>query len=295
MKIGNAPASWGIEFADDERNPTWTQVLDECAAAGYAGIELGPIGYMPDDPAVLGDALAQRDLSLIGGNVFQPIHDPRTWDDVLAAARRTCTILAAHGARQFIIMDSISPKRVDTLGRADDAPQMTAQEWSAFVERIETIARMASEEFGLVPSIHAHAGGYCDFEHELDRIVDAIDETILKVCIDTAHATLAGMDPMAVTRRYATRISHVHLKDVDPHMKQRVIDEQIEFYTACALNLFCQIGDGEVEFAAFRKLLEDNAYDGWCVVEQDCAPDAKITKVEQAKANRKALEDAGYH
>ena len=33
------------------------------AAAGYDGIELGPIGFMPEDPAVLGDALARAGLS----------------------------------------------------------------------------------------------------------------------------------------------------------------------------------------------------------------------------------------
>ena len=54
IRIGNAPCSWGVEFADDPRNPPWQRVLDECRAAGYDGIELGPIGFMPEDPAVLG-------------------------------------------------------------------------------------------------------------------------------------------------------------------------------------------------------------------------------------------------
>ena len=58
IRIGNAPCSWGVEFASDPRNPTWQTVLKECAAAGYKGIELGPVGFMPEDPAVLADALA---------------------------------------------------------------------------------------------------------------------------------------------------------------------------------------------------------------------------------------------
>ena len=47
IKIGNAPCSWGVEFADDYRNPHWRTVLQECADAGYKGIELGPVGFMP--------------------------------------------------------------------------------------------------------------------------------------------------------------------------------------------------------------------------------------------------------
>ena len=42
IHIGNAPCSWGVEFAADPRNPDWRRVLSDCAAAGYRGIELGP-------------------------------------------------------------------------------------------------------------------------------------------------------------------------------------------------------------------------------------------------------------
>ncbi|MDP5360558.1 MAG: myo-inositol catabolism protein, partial [Paracoccaceae bacterium] len=70
IRIGNAPCSWGVEFANDPRNPGWRDVLRENAEAGYKGIELGPVGFMPEDPAILADALAEFDLELIGGVVF---------------------------------------------------------------------------------------------------------------------------------------------------------------------------------------------------------------------------------
>ena len=41
IRIGNAPCSWGVEFANDPRNPDWRNVLRDCAQAGYKGIELG--------------------------------------------------------------------------------------------------------------------------------------------------------------------------------------------------------------------------------------------------------------
>ena len=64
IKIGNAPCSWGVEWADDPRNPTWNTVLEECHQAGYSGIELGPVGFMPEDSGQLGDALAENSLEL---------------------------------------------------------------------------------------------------------------------------------------------------------------------------------------------------------------------------------------
>ena len=73
-----------------------------------------------------------------------------------------------------------------------------------------------------------------------------------------------------------------------------MISEGIEFYAACADNLFCQMGDGEVDFKAYRQLLQEIGYDGWCTVEQDCAPNAKDSKVEVARANRTYLAEAGF-
>lgn len=66
IKIGNAPCSWGVEFANDARNPDWQRVLEENAIAGYNGIELGPVGFMPEDPIVLSEALDQFNQELIG-------------------------------------------------------------------------------------------------------------------------------------------------------------------------------------------------------------------------------------
>src|SRR5437764_13222472 len=82
IPTANAPCSWGVEFGDDPRNPPWWKVLDDAKAAGYRGIELGPIGFMPENPAILGPALAERGLSLVGGVVFRPFHDPGRWDEV---------------------------------------------------------------------------------------------------------------------------------------------------------------------------------------------------------------------
>ncbi|MEP4291888.1 MAG: myo-inositol catabolism protein, partial [Rhizobiaceae bacterium] len=145
IRIGNAPCSWGVEFADDDRNPAWQSVLADCAAAGYKGIELGPVGYMPEDPAILSDALSEHDLTLIGGVVFRAFHDPEAWDDVMDGAVRTCKALVAHGAEHLVLIDSISPRRAPTAGRASEAEQMDKAEWIAYRDRIQTIAKIGTE------------------------------------------------------------------------------------------------------------------------------------------------------
>jgi inosose dehydratase len=180
IRIGNAPCSWGIEYASGEGYPVWSRVLDECKAAGYNGIELGPIGYMPEDPAVLGEALASRQLELIGGVVFRAFHDAAKWDDVMQASVRTCKALVAHGAKHLVLIDATSPRRTATAGRPAEAEQMDKAEWTAFAGRFRDIARMGTEEYGLDVSLHPHAAGFMDFEPEVERLLAEIDEKLLK-------------------------------------------------------------------------------------------------------------------
>lgn len=294
MKVGNAPCSWGVEFAGDPRNPTWRTVLKECAEAGYKGIELGPIGFMPEDPAVLGEALGAHGLTLTGGVLFRPFHDPDQWDELKSAAIRTCKSLAAHGSRNLVLIDSISPRRAPTAGRPHEAEKMSPAEWSGFRGRLAAIARMGSEEYGLTVGIHAHAAGFLDFEPELERLLEEVDESILKICFDTGHHSYAGYDPVAFVRRHVQRISYMHFKDIDPRVKARAIADRTGFYEACGQGIFCNLGMGDVDFPAVRQALVDGGFDGWCTVEQDCDPTLDVRPKDDARANREYLESIGF-
>ena len=294
IRIGNAPCSWGVEFAGDPRNPDWRQVLKECAQAGYKGIELGPVGFMPEDPAVLADALAEHDLQLIGGVVFRPYHDPAAWDEVLDATHRTARALKAHGAQHMVLIDSISPRRAPTAGRASEAEQMDRAKWQSFRDRIAESARIGTEEYGLTVGIHAHAAGFMDFEPELERLLDEVDERILKICFDTGHHSYAGFDPIAFMKRHMDRISYMHFKDIDPKVKASVIENRTGFYDACGQGIFCRLGQGDVDFAAVRQVLLDAGFQGWCTFEQDCDPTMDVTPMEDSRANREYLESIGF-
>ncbi|SPH17548.1 Inosose dehydratase [Defluviimonas aquaemixtae] len=294
IRIGNAPCSWGVEFADDPRNPTWPHVLKECAEAGYTGIELGPVGFMPEDPAVLREGLEENGLELIGGVVFRPYHDPDAWDDVLDATHRTARALTAHGARHMVLIDSISPRRAPTAGRAGEAEQMDKAEWTAYRDRIANSARIGAEEYGLTVGIHAHAAGFMDFEPELERLLGEVDENILKICFDTGHHSYAGFDPVAFMKKHIDRISYMHFKDIDPEVKARVIENRTGFYDACGQGIFCNLGEGDVDFPAVRQVLLDAGFAGWCTVEQDCDPTLNPDTLGDARRNRAYLESIGF-
>ena len=268
--------------------------MSQCAQAGYTGIELGPVGFMPEDPAILAEALDEHGLELIGGVVFRAFHDPAQWDDVMDGAVRTCKALVAHGAQHLVLIDSISPRRAPTAGRAYEAEQMDQAEWSAFRDRIATVAKLGAEDYGLTVGIHAHAAGFIDFEPELERLLDEVDDKILKICFDTGHHSYAGFDPVAFMKRHIDRISYMHFKDIDPDVKAKAIASRTGFYDACGQGIFCNLGQGDVDFPAVRQILLDHGFEGWCTVEQDCDPLLDPDTLGDATANRQYLKSIGF-
>jgi inosose dehydratase len=269
-------------------------VLKENADAGFTGIELGPVGYMPEEPTILAEALSEFNQELIGGVIFRAFHDPGAWGDVLDGSLRTCKALAAHGATRLVIIDSISPRRAPTAGRAAEAEQMDTAEWTSYRDRIATIAKIGAEEYGLSVGMHAHAAGFIDFEPELERLLDEVDEKILGVCFDTGHHSYAGFDPVAFMKKNISRINYMHFKDINPKVKASVIANRTGFYDACGQGIFCNLGDGDVDFPAVRQLLLDSDFDGWCTVEQDCDPAGDTSPVDDSKLNRAYLKSIGF-
>src|SRR4051794_36330548 len=128
IRVANAPTSWGVEDPDDPANPAWTAVVEEVAHAGYAGIELGPVGFMPEDAAVLRSELAKRELRLVAGFLFTPLETPQGVAAALAGARRTCALLAGGGATELVVIQGFTPERESAAGRRGAAAPLTDPE-----------------------------------------------------------------------------------------------------------------------------------------------------------------------
>ena len=101
IRVANAPCSWGVlEFEAPAAHAPAAQVLDEMAAAGYAGTELGDWGFLPTDPAALAADVQRRALSLVGAFVPIALARKDALDEGLERAVRTARLLAAVNAEQ---------------------------------------------------------------------------------------------------------------------------------------------------------------------------------------------------
>jgi inosose dehydratase len=293
LRIANAPTSWGVEDPEDGANPPWRQVLDQVAARGYAGIELGPPGYMPERPDLLRRELELRRLELVAGFLFEPLHTPAGRDRALEVAGRTCRLLAATGARHLVIIQGFTPERERAAGRPSAARPLRDGEWRALVDGVHDVARLAAERHGLLPCFHPHAGTAVEFEDEIERIAADTDPALVKLCIDTGHCAYAGVDPVALYRRHAERVVYFHLKDIDRGRLRAALARTLSFEQAVAARVFCPLGEGVVDFAGLRAALEEHGFVGWATVEQDRLPTDSGTPGEHAAASLAHLREVG--
>ena len=130
---------------------------------------------------------------------------------------------------------------------------------------------------------HHHMGTVIQSEAELDRLLADVPK--LWLLLDPGHLAFAGIDPVAVARRHAPRIAHVHLKSVRPAIAARVRNEGWSFCRAVTEGVFTIPGDGCVDFPALFAILATAGYHGWLVAEAEEDP-AKVPALPKARAAR---------
>ena len=292
-RIANAPCSWGVDFADRPENPDWRRVLDDAQAAGYEAIDLGPVGYFPTDIPRLQDELASRGLRLSAGGLFDALTEPAAYDAVVTKTRRTCEILNALNAPRLVIIDCVSAERGATAGRPAAARRLSDADWTAMMGRIGELARIARDDYGVRSTLHAHAGCFIEFEDEVDRAMQDLPEDLVGLCVDTGHAAYAGIDPVALIRRYGSRVRHMHLKTIDQTVYEACVSDGTDFFTSIARGIFCPLGRGMVDFAAVRNTLADIGYKGMAVVEQDVDPTSGASSLDNARESFAFLRSVG--
>ncbi|MDA0184045.1 sugar phosphate isomerase/epimerase [Solirubrobacter phytolaccae] len=269
IHLAGGPVSWGVDFADTPGNPVPDVVLDGIAAAGLGWMELGPVGYLPRDPGAARAALRARGLGAVGTFVFDDLHRPEARDTVLAAVDAALVAITATGGTRLVLIDRPDEARAATAGRSAAAPRLGSAAWEALIDVVRRAAERASAT-GVRAVVHPHAGGYVEFEDEIERLLEAVPAAEAGLCLDTGHALYAGSDPAELLTRHGARVEHLHLKDVDAQVRAR----ELGFWDAIAAGVFCPVGDGLLDLARVRAALATIGYSGFATVEQDRVPGA---------------------
>lgn len=275
MLIGNAPCSWGINYPTGNAY-SWQAYLDQVAAAGYRGTELGPFGFLPKDKAVLRRELEQRGLTLIGATHVHTFGDRSSAPELLATLRELAPIMAGLGAGHIVIMDESNWYPAGQEGVLDEAG------WQGLVETVREAQAVIETEFGLKASFHPHVGTAVERESQIDRL---LAESDIDLCFDTGHHAFWGQDPLAYMRKVWGRIAYMHLKNVDAAVRQRVLDGSLSIEASYGAGVMAPLPDGAVNIAEIMQFLAEKAFTGPVVVEQDVAENAVETPLQLAARN----------
>ena len=283
IRIGNAPCSWGsLEFEGLAGEPIgYQQMLDELVAAGYSGTELGDWGYMPTEPAVLRAELARRGVTMTGAFVPVAFRHAEAHADGVTRALRVARLLAAvadPASPPFLVLaddNGTDPARTQQAGRVTPDLGLSADEWLVFAQGVEAVARVVREETGLRTVFHHHCAGYVETPDETARLLDLTDPALVGLVFDTGHYVYGAGDDASVANglnRYAERIWYVHCKDCHPQVAAQARAAGWDYFTAVRHGVFCELGQGCVDFPAVLAWLRDRDYQGWITVEQDVLP-----------------------
>jgi inosose dehydratase len=300
IAIANAPCSYGafeITVGVDPLVPEPVTLLDEVAQAGYAGIDLGPLGYLgaPDE---LPGRLRERGLTLAGGYFPVSFTAPGALERALPeldALLDTFDATADGGPRpKPTIADAGSESRSRFPGRAvgDRTLGWDEPDWRTFAEVLDALVQR-SRERGYEPTFHPHTATYVEAPWEIERMLELTD---VGVCLDTGHLLLGGGDPLEAVSSWSGRINHVHLKDARMDVVAGIIEDAAPVQEIWRRRAFCRLGDGDVAIEGVLDGLRAGGYDGWLVVEQDIFPDSSDAPDAPARdqaANRQYLRARG--
>ncbi|MDQ3247572.1 MAG: TIM barrel protein [Chloroflexota bacterium] len=296
IQVANAPCSWGvIENIAGERGG-YRQVLDEMHATGYQGTELGDWGFMPTDPAQLRQELSARELTLLASWVSVYLHDADRHTQSEADCVRTARLLAAVGGPDTLIVLGNDPygdpMRTQYAGRIEPEQGMNETQWQIFAAGANRIARAVQQETGLRTVFHHHIGTWVETPAETAHLLAMTDPAVLGLCFDTGHYRFGGGDPLAGLQQHADRIWHVHFKDHAPTVAQHSRQAGWSGVEAVEHGVFCELGQGDVDFHAILAHLQSVNYLGWIVVEQDVLPGMGSPKASAGR-NRDYLHSIG--
>ena len=296
LNVSNAPCSWGaMEFDWSAPRISYSQMLDEMAATGYVGTELGQWGFMPTEPAALRQELARRHLALSGAFVPVELTSDADHGRGSEAAVRVARLLADVGTAPYLVLSDATahhPARTKIAGRVQPEDGLDDRGWDTVARGANRIARDVLDRTGLRTVFHHHCATFVETPREIDELMARTDPSLVGLCLDTGHCAFGGGNPVTTLERWRDRVWHVHLKDCEPDVKFRAEREHWDYQESVRHGVFCELGRGMVDFRAVLGVLQSSGYRGWLVVEQDVLPSLG-TPAASAARNRDYLRSIG--
>lgn len=291
VKLGIAPIAWtNDDLPDLGKENTFEQCISEMALAGYSGSEIG--NKYPVDVNVLKKALELRGLEICNC-WFSTFLISRPFEETEKPFLEKVEFLKAMGAKVIGVSEqSYSIQGMQDVPVFEQKHVMNEEEWGLLCTGLNKLGKAAKER-GIALTFHHHMGTVVQSAAETDKMLAGTGPEYVSLLFDSGHFAYCGEDPVELVKKYADRIRHVHLKDIRPEVVDRVKAEHLSFLEGVRRGAFTVPGDGCIDFDSIFRVLSDNRYEGYMLVEAEQDP-AKANPFEYAvKARKYIREHAG--
>jgi len=290
VKLGIAPIGWtNDDMPDLGAENTFQQCVSEMALAGFTGCEVG--NKYPKDTAVLKKALELRNMQICNA-WFSTFLTTKPYEETEKEFIKHITFLKEMGAKVVGVSEQGHSIQGTDLPIFEAKYVMNDEEWDMLTSGLNKLGKVA-KDMGIALTFHHHMGTVVQTAAEIDRMMENTDPELFSLLFDSGHLAYCGEDYMAVLKKYAKRIKHVHLKDIRPEVIEKVKAEHLSFLQGVRLGTFTVPGDGAIDFGPIFDVLAENNYEGYVLVEAEQDP-AIANPLEYAiKARKYIAEKAG--
>lgn len=273
IRFGTNPIAWAN---DDDQSlgahiPT-ARILDEAGRQiGFDGIENGH--RWPADPEELRLMMEEAGLAFISG--WHSLNLLAHSVEAEKAAIQPHLDRLKHNGCTVCIACETSNSVQGQDRPLSDRPVLSAAGMQDFGAKVEEIAQYCADQ-GIALVYHHHMGTVVQSPEDIDAFMAATGPAT-KLLFDAGHCFFGGGNPEAVLKKHVARVRHFHAKNVRPAIRARVEGEGLSFMDGVRAGVFTVPGDqeGAVDFAPLLKVLADNHYDGWIVIEAEQDPDQR--------------------
>ena len=278
IKLGIAPIAWSNDDMPELGGDTpIEQCLEEASLAGFTGIELG--GKFPRNPGITNFLLKKYNLKMPGG-WYGSLLRGRSANDEWAAMQDHLNLLKIVKADVFVFADVSGSIQGDQSRKLSSRPKMNDDEFIEYCKKINEISNRLYNE-GIPMSYHEHMGTIIQTEHDVDRFMENTNDNTF-LLYDTGHLLFAQADFEKILKNYVSKINHVHCKDIRKNILENSLKHNLSFRESFLDGVFTVPGDGCIDYGPLLKILYENNYEKWLIIEAEQDP-KKANPLEYAK------------
>ena len=278
IKLGIAPIAWSNDDMPELGGDTpIEQCLEEATSAGFTGIELG--GKFPRNPGITNFLLDKYNLKMPGG-WYGSLLRGRSAEIEWAAMQDHLNLLKLIKADVFVFADVSESIQGDQSRKLSTRPNMDDEEFVQYCKKINEISNRLYDE-GIPMSYHEHMGTIIQTENDVDMFMENTNNNTF-LLYDTGHLLFAKANYERVLKKYISKINHIHCKDIRKNILENSLENDLSFRESFLDGVFTVPGDGCIDYKPLFKILYENSYEKWLIIEAEQDP-IKANPLEYAK------------